>query len=201
MKAKRGNYLIGIGILLLIMAFSLSIHNMAESEKVGKASERIAEELKKNLIQLEESHVGEIYKKYPKMEMPIKTIDENEYIGILRIPALGLELPVANNWSEEQLKYNVCRYYGSVYSEDMIIAGHNYRTHFSKIKTLSPGEEIFFVDVEGNLFCYEILEFEKLKGTDVAGIKEGSWDLTLFTCDYTGNNRVVVRCINKYNNL
>lgn len=35
----------------------------------------------------------------PDMEMPVKTIEGVDYIGILTIPALELELPVISEWS------------------------------------------------------------------------------------------------------
>lgn len=40
----------------------------------------------------------------PKMEMPVKVIDGQEYIAVLKIPAFGLELPVLSQWSYPNLK-------------------------------------------------------------------------------------------------
>ncbi|MCI6909376.1 MAG: sortase, partial [Clostridiales bacterium] len=66
----------------------------------------------------------------PAMEMPETAVDGASYIGVLRIPALGLSLPVIGEWSDDGAKLAPCRYAGSAYTDDLVIAGHNYRTHF-----------------------------------------------------------------------
>ena len=81
----------------------------------------------------------------------------------------------------------------------MIIVGHNYRSHFSKLKTLEPGTEIYFTDAEGNQFAYTLEWVEIIEETDVEAMSAGSeeWDLTLFTCTYGGKERYTLRCVEK----
>ena len=76
----------------------------------------------------------------------------------------------------------------------MIIAAHNYRTHFGHLKELGTGDEVRFTDMEGNVFRYTVAELETLGKYDVDDMKSGDWDLTLFTCTYGGQSRVTVRC-------
>ena len=130
----------------------------------------------------------------PEMQMPTQKIDGNYYIGVLEIPSLGLELPVMSEWSYPRLRTAPCRYKGSVYSGDLIIAGHNYARHFSGIKRLNPGDEVRFTDADGNIFLYNVAELETLGGADVEKMRSGDWELTLFTCTYGGRSRVAVRC-------
>ena len=130
----------------------------------------------------------------PEMEMPTEKINGNYYIGVLEIPSLGLELPVMSDWSYPRLRTAPCRYKGSAYSGDLIIAGHNYARHFSGIKRMSPGDEVRFTDADGNLFLYKVAELETLGGADVEKMQSGDWELTLFTCTYGGRSRVAVRC-------
>jgi len=130
----------------------------------------------------------------PEMEMPTEKINGNYYIGVLEIPSLGLELPVMSDWSYPRLRIAPCRYKGSAYSGDLIIAGHNYARHFSGIKRMSPGDEVRFTDADGNLFLYKVAELETLGGADVEKMQSGDWELTLFTCTYGGRSRVAVRC-------
>lgn len=75
-----------------------------------------------------------------------------------------------------------------------IIAGHNYRSHFSRLKTLDIGSKIWFIDVEGNRFEYKVSDIEIIKGTNVKQMEKGKWDMTLFTCTYGGQNRMALRC-------
>ena len=78
----------------------------------------------------------------------------------------------------------------------MIIAGHNYRSHFSPIKNLDVGSEVRFIDTEGNVFNYTIGWVDILRPTDVEKLTDSKdWDLTLFTCTYGGGERYTVRCI------
>ena len=60
------------------------------------------------------------------MEMPTVEINGQECIGTLEIPSLGLKFPVISEWSDEKLKKAPCRYSGSAYLNNLIIAGHNY---------------------------------------------------------------------------
>ena len=49
----------------------------------------------------------------PASETPASSI-EREYLGVLTIPALGLELPVQTEWSKANLKVSPCRQCGSM---------------------------------------------------------------------------------------
>ena len=197
MKRKAGKLLMTIGLLLIAAAFLLMVYNIWESKKAENMSEGILNQLKDG----QDEDVGSdnadekpLYEIYPDMEMPVLTIDGVDYIGILIVPSLGLELPVAGNWSYPNLRRSPCRYKGSAYSNDMIIAGHNYSRHFGGLKNLAIGEEISFRDVDGHIFQYQVDDIETIPGTAVEDMDAGEWDMTLFTCTYGGKSRVTIRC-------
>ena len=127
--------------------------------------------------------------------MPVEEIEGNGYIGLLEIPALGLSLPVMSEWSYPNLKLAPCRYSGSAYTGNFTIAGHNYSTHFGPIGGLNAGDSITFTDMQGNRFAYEVQVVETLEATAVEDMVSEEWDLTLFTCDLSGESRVTVRCL------
>lgn len=127
-------------------------------------------------------------------KMKTATIDGNSYIGYLLIEDIGLQLPIMSDWNEEKLKSAPCRYTGSVWSDDLVIAGHNYRSHFSSIKNLSLGEDILFVDLYGEVHEYRVVAMETLEPEAVDEMTSGAYDLTLFTCTYGGANRATIRC-------
>ena len=132
--------------------------------------------------------------RYPAMEMPTVTIKGEAYIGTLRIPTLNLELPVISQWSYPGLKLAPCRYLGSAYQENLIIAAHNYKAHFGRIKSLEIGAPVAFTDVDGNHFHYVVEEIETLSATAREEMQAGGWPLTLFTCTPGGQSRIAVRC-------
>lgn len=205
MKNRKGLFLISIGLLLVAAALLLTVHNMREETHAQQTADAAAEEILE-VIRVERTEVsGEessaapetILPEYvldPDMAMPETEVDGTAYIGVLEIPACGLTLPVISEWSYAALKEAPCRYMGSVYSDDLILAGHNYRSHFGKLENLKIGDEIRFTDVNGNVFTYAVLDFESLNGAAVEEMEAGDWELTLFTCDYSGRRRFTVRC-------
>lgn len=203
--SKKGTVFIVIGCILILAAASLSVYNWQDSlraeKSVSKASGVLSEHISDALIQQED------YTRYedveyipdyvldPDMDMPVKEIDGYNYIGMLNIPVLNLNLPVIESWSSSLLKLAPCRYVGSAYKSGFIIAAHNYDAHFAKLKELNAGDKIVFSDIEGNRFVYEVVTLENLKATDIEEMSAGDWDLTLFTCTPGGQYRVSVRCI------
>lgn len=127
-------------------------------------------------------------------EMPVVSAEGMDYVAVLEIPALELELPVINRWSKEALRVAPCRYMGSAYDGDLIIAGHNYGKHFGGLHELAEGQRIYLTDMAENRFTYQVIAVEQLAGTAVEEMEQGEWDLTLFTCTIGGKNRVTVRC-------
>lgn len=133
----------------------------------------------------------------PDMDMPeytLKSLGDVACIGILEIPALDLELPVISSWSYSSLRLAPCRYSGSAYKGDLVIAAHNYQSHFGGLRTLPEGSEVFFTDAVGNRFSYYVAVTEALTPWSVDDMTSGEWPLTLFTCTLDSQNRVTVRC-------
>lgn len=97
-------------------------------------------------------------------------------------------------WSNARFKTAPCRYTGSVDTNNIIIAAHNYKSHFGNLKQLQIGDEIVFVDTYGTYHRYSVKEITTLDGTAVTDMKAGEWDFTLFTCTKGGEQRVTVRC-------
>ena len=130
----------------------------------------------------------------PEGEMPVIEIDGYGYIGVLQIPSLDLTLPVISDWSYPALQIAPCRYEGSAYGGGLVIAGHNFDSHFGNLSRLEPGDEIRFVDLSGHTFTYAVAETEVLDATAIDQMVNGGWDLTLFTCTLSGETRFTVRC-------
>ena len=199
-KTMKGKLLTGVGLLLIAAALLLTVYNIRESDRAGAESEEMVvrmESLTADLPERLETEKKEFvpeYKKNPEMEMPTVEVNGQECVGMIEIPALGLKLPIISEWSDAKLKKAPCRYSGSAYLKNMIIAGHNYRTHFSGIKRLNPGDSVVFTDADGNVFSYEVAEIETVGGYDIEKMEAGDWDLTLFTCTNKGKARAAVRC-------
>ena len=142
----------------------------------------------------EENVIPPDYVLNPDMEMPVRMIDGDEYIGVLEIPVLKLELPVMSEWTYPKLRKSPCRYSGTAYKGNFVILAHNYDRHFGRLKMLESGDTVSFTDMDGNRFDYIVAETEILRPYDEALMTEDKWDLTLFTCTIGGGSRVTVRC-------
>ncbi len=131
---------------------------------------------------------------YSNTEMKVIVIDGHEFVGYLSIPKFNLELPVMAETNDAKLKIAPCRFYGSVLANNLVIGAHNYSRHFGKIGDLSPDDEIYFTDADGNTYKYAVVSIEILQPNDVDILTNAEYDLTLYTCTYGGRTRVTVRC-------
>lgn len=121
-------------------------------------------------------------------------IDGLSYLGYLSFTAAERQMPVLADWSFERLRIAPTRYAGSAATDDLVIAGHNYKAHFSLLDKLTPGDEIVFTDAQGLDITYTVCKLETLEATAIEEMTAGDWDMTLFTCTYGGQARIAVRC-------
>lgn len=192
MNAKKltGGILMCTGILLVCGALALFLWNQREDVRAGASAERLLPRIAEHIEEEAEKEEEPVY----GTEMAEVVIDGYAYIGYLSIPVLGLELPVMSEWDYERLKIAPCRYAGSVKSDNLVLCAHNYAHHFGNIKNLAIGDTVYFTDMDGMLFRYEVVSLDIL---DPAAVEEMTCDdyaLTLFTCTYSGTSRVAVRC-------
>lgn len=190
-KKKSGILWMALGLLLLAAALSLTIYNIWDGYRAGQAAQDIVDALDE-IIPPTAVRPTII----PEREMPTKEIDGELYIGELSIPDLDLTLPVMLEWDYDKLKISPCRYSGSYYTRDMVIAGHNYVRHFSALRWIEVGADVYFTNVEGERFHYTVDKVETLQDVEVNSMILGDdWDLTLFTCNRGGQTRCTVRCV------
>lgn len=200
-----GTALIVVGALLLLGAVGLLGYNMLEERSAGESAQAVLdqivpavktpgkpqhEDLQGSLPQVETPN----YILNPQMDLPEKEYDGRRYVGVITIPALEVELPVLKGWSRSGAKIAPCRFEGTPYMDDLVICAHNYQSHFGRLNTLKTGDLVQFMDMEGNLFTYQVVSFEILQPNQVELLRSGGWDLTLFTCTIGGQTRFTVRC-------
>ena len=104
--------------------------------------------------------------------------------------------------TKEELEQNLgtIAHSGSTYADNMVVCAHNYAKHFSPIKWLTEGAQVYFTDMDGMRWTYEVSYVENLQPTQIEEMTEKTeesdeWDLTLFTCTTGGSARCAVRCV------
>lgn len=204
--SKRGKLSTALGLLLLLAALLLTAYNLWRDATASISVDFVLEHLTPALSSrqaelpalpsgedLEEAFIPD-YVLNPEMAMPEENIDGRSYIGVLDIPTLGLSFPIISEWSYDALQIAPCRYSGSAYLDNLVIAGHNYRSHFASLPQLQPGDSVTFTDMDGNVFSYEVSSLETLSPYAISDMTSGDWDLTLFTCTVGGQSRLAIRC-------
>lgn len=222
MRKTHAWCLIVTGAMLLVAALLLIFYNMRQDEGSGKESALILSDLRQQIAQqhtepattepdlMQYIPTNDLFSEYATEETqeateeptqeedPVVEIDGSQYIGIISIPCLNVELPVMKDWSYPKLRRAPCRYQGSAATGDLIIAAHNFRSHFGNIQSLNSGDQIVFLNANGDKYIYEVIQTDMVGGRDIpamlAGSQEG-WDLTLFTCTLSGQTRVAVRAV------
>jgi len=206
MRIKRGTVSIILGLLMIASAIGLAMYNIQESRHAEAVAQETVEHIREVrpepevtftpeiLLNVTEETVIPDYILNPQIEMPLVHYNGWDYIATITIPALGLEIPVISEWSYPALRVAPCRYTGSAYLDNLVIAAHNYQSHFGRLDELQEGEQVLLTDSDGNVFTYQVAYREVLMPTAIEEMTQGDWDLTLFTCTVGGKSRVTVRC-------
>lgn len=182
---KVSKYLIILGSIFITLAISLVVRNMIMEKVAFERAISVLKEIEGNDDNIVTINDG---------DMPSVNILDNDYIGIIEIPSLNLKLPVMKDASYEKLDTSPGRYYGSVYTDDLVICAHDYAKHFGYIESLKQDDIVIFRDMNNTEYVYKVEVIEVLNPTDVKEMIESEFDLTLYTCTYDGLRRVTVRC-------
>ena len=190
MSRRFGIVCILLGVCCLLSAAGIVVYNKWDDKNAQKASQDMLQEIQQQIAEESDSENEEQH----LQQMPVGEIKGYEYIGILTIPALEVELPVLTDWSYAKLKVAPCLYYGNCYEPDFVIAAHNYQSHFGRLSKLQAGDIVTFTDVSGNIYGYEVILIETLAENATKEMITSGFDLSLYTCTPGGGSRVTVRC-------
>lgn len=203
---RAGSLLILIGMLMLTVCAALLFYNARESKQAENGASQRLSAVKAFLGSSSvQDHSGKpdtqtvpapdgSYSLPEQPELPAVELDGEQYIGILNIPAVGLELPVMRNVTKQNLKQAPCWYSGSLQTADLVICAHNYQSSFGKLRNLNSGDTVLFTAMDGKQYAFHIAESEVLMPDDISGMTAGNYPLSLYTCTYNGTRRFTVRC-------
>ena len=177
-KASPGVICVLLGVVLLLAALGLYGYNRWEDAQAGAEAQTVVQDLQEKVVEQTQSAAS------------APAIDTST----VSIPAIGIDLPVMSEWSYPKLKISPCRQFGSSRTDDLVIAAHNYESHFGKIGTLALGDEVRFTDMDGIENHYTVSAIEVHDPTDVEAVEHSGHDLVLYTCTYGGKTRIVVFC-------
>ena len=185
-RQKRGMILLAVGLVLVLGGLGIHLMQLQEDAAAGKTATILLQQLDYKLLPTDEES--------PDPSLPGKKYMDYTLIGSIRIPSVEIQLPVLDQWNEDMLKVAPCRYAGSLSGNDMVIMGHNYKTHFNNLNKIKIGTEVEFENTTGKVFRYRVAKIEHLHSTEGEKLPTKEYPLTIFTCKPGGLDRIVVRC-------
>jgi len=199
-RQKRGIIMTILGLAMVLASMGMHLTRERQDVLAGESTQILLQQMELNKT---------VSAALPDLTVPNENtsvsadMPEKEYlgysmIGTLRISSVGIELPIMSSWSYELLEVAPCRYSGSVLTENMILMGHNYTSHFMSLLDVKIGDLVEFEDVNGVVYRYKVSKLESLHRSNIDKL-EDDFPLTLFTCTLGGINRVVIRCENTDN--
>ena len=187
MPKKSGVILISLGAVLILAALLLFLHNRSEDRRAGQEAESLLEDVRSTMAANADPE---------PQEEPAEEITY-DYAGVIAIPDLSLELPVIDQWNYARLKVAPCRQSGAAADGDLVIAAHNYKSHFGYLDRLEPGASVIFTDMEGTVYRHAVEGIRQLApedAEDVSSVFSSEYPLVLYTCTPGGKARVAVFC-------
>lgn len=208
MPKKAGAIFVILGAVLILSALLLFLYNKQEDRNAGQEAELTLVQIQSSIQNAKRETAPEptdateetAESEEPEEptepteplspEMPKVVINGNEYIGYLSIPDLELELPVMADWTYAKLQVAPCRQFGSSRTDDLVIAAHNYASHFGTLKDLKDGAQITFTDMDGIVVTYSMVLLQTIHPGAIDAVQYSGHDLVLYTCTPGGAYRV-----------
>ena len=207
MPKKSGIIFVILGAVLMLSALLLFLYNGYEDRRAGAEAEILLDDIQAVIEQKpaptplpeettppapENAEPAEtLPQETHPPEMPEVMIKGYAYIGYLSIPELELQLPVMSQWDYDRLNISPCRHFGSSRTDDLVIAAHNYKTHFGSLSSLQTGTKVYFTDMDGIQNEYSLERLDTLAADAVDEVQNSGFDLVLYTCTPGGKTRVV----------
>lgn len=202
---KRGSFvLLLLGAALLCAALLLAAKNRREETSAGEAAAALLVQAEQTIAQpaappaavptpAPSSAVEETLSPSPSAS-PSAAPEGPAFLGVLSVPAVSLTVPVLAEWSYYHLTLAPCRDCGSVETGDLVIAAHNYDTHFGRLSRIAPGDSVYFTDMAGSTSEYAAASVEQRDPSDAEGVRDSGYPLVLYTCSWDCTARVTVFC-------
>lgn len=211
-KIKK-NSLLMTWIILFILVFIFILSNNIISNKINISVIKTSSNksvLTENQLEIQESSNANNKSELDEIK------NENDYvlsyyrglpvIAKLEIPKINLITDVLKDYSEDNLKISVTKFYKGLPNEEgnFCIAGHNYivSNMFHNLKRLEIGDMIYLTDRFKGKMEYYIFDKQIVNPKDVNCLSQetgGNIELTLITCTNDSMNRIIIKArVNGY---
>lgn len=120
--------------------------------------------------------------------------------GKIVIDKIGLEYPILEGSTVENLNISITKFYGSPINSigNCVLAGHNKNdgSLFGRLREIKKNDKIVLYDNSGNKKEYNVFNIKVVAPTDVSILSQetnNSCWVTLITCANRGKNRLIIQ--------
>ena len=190
MKRKAPFFLI-LGIFLVALSLCFAVIVQLQLRTGAKTCQTVIAEMENLLPERTSGILGSS----SNSGMPVLEINGADYVAILEIPAFGITLPVADNWSSAKLSRSPARFSGSVYDKALVIGGADYPRQFDFCDEIAHGDMVIITDMTGARFSYSVSRIDRASRAEAQWLENAAYDLTLFCRNTFSMEYLAVRCI------
>lgn len=204
MKKNKGVEVVAtvIAITCLVSGSAIGFINLSTERAQSEENQQVLRELsasrnktvEEKIYQTEETEAIIDSEEESELKESIVPDDGREYYGMIEIEELGIRLPVLKEYTDANMKTTPCVYYGQAESDNLVVVGHNYDSQLGAFNNIEGTLHITMQLVDGSVYEYQSTAVEYLKPEQVDEMLMGHWDFTVFTCSYSGQERIAVRC-------
>ena len=187
---KKTNIFQLLGILLIVCSLAFVLFGRIYAEVAQTKAEAVGEKIEALLPEPTPGLVGD----YSNPNMPALEVSGKDYVGLISIPAYGLTLPVANQWSRLSIYSCPARFYGSVYDGTMIIGGSDQPGQFDFFSRMELGDRVSITDMLGAEFSFSVARIDRSGTADYEKLSDCGFPLTLFARSAYSAEYILIRC-------
>ena len=189
-KQTKGfaNVLVVLGLCLLVVAAAVLIG----WQWTIRASAKTAQNYVQQIRTLIPEPQGAALEERSDNTMAVLSVRGTNFVGLLELPKSGSVLPVCADWGKVS-KYP-CRLDGSVYDRTMQIGTTSQKGQLEFYRDISVGDSLFFTDMEGNRFHYQVTDIRYEKHADQTALQQQDSALTLFVKNVYSLEYILIFC-------
>ena len=190
MKEKM-NLLQKVGVLLVAASCLLTLGTELLVSWNRRTAENLVQQIQASMPQITEGNP----ENYTDTDMPVLQLDQEDFCGLLQVPAFGITLPIGSDWKSNAVSPYPNRFWGSPYDNSLIIGGSGRKDQFAFCGRLDLGDEIRVTDMTGARFSYEVAAIDRSSHANMDVFRQKESHLVLFARDNATLDYIIVRCM------
>ena len=190
MRRKITAILLILGILLILASALWVIGSVISQSRAEENREAILTQLRS--LMPEPRRGAPDGRSEPSL--PRLSVEGTDFVGILEVTRFDTDLPVGASWDVDAAEKYPCCYWGNPYEGSLMIGGSDGDGQFDFMNQITEGDSVFFTDVTGLRFFYQVSEIHVSDGVSFDVLSALDADLIFFARNTYSLDYTVVCC-------